>query len=245
MEQAERKVPQHVAIILDGNGRWAQKRKMPRTYGHAQGSKNVETICRAAYEMGIHYLTFYAFSTENWKRPQEEVDELMRLLGNYMKESLKMSKKNNMRVRVIGDISVLSPELQQSIRELEEASKEYTGLQIAIALNYGGRDEITRACRRLVQQAEEQGVDGKDLADLITEDRIGGCLDTAGMPDPDLMIRTSGEQRLSNYLLWQLAYSEFYFTDVLWPDFSKEDLEEAIKYYNGRKRRFGGVQEAK
>jgi len=244
MEQTERKVPQHVAIILDGNGRWAQKRKMPRTYGHAQGSKNVETICRAAYEMGIHYLTFYAFSTENWKRPQEEVDELMRLLGNYMKESLKMSKKNNMRVRVIGDISVLSPELQQSIRELEEASAGYTGLQIAIALNYGGRDEITRACRRLVQQAQAQEVEWKDLPELITEDRIGACLDTAGMPDPDLMIRTSGEQRLSNYLLWQLAYSEFYFTDVLWPDFSKEDLEEAVRYYNSRKRRFGGVQEA-
>lgn len=241
MTQEALKIPQHVAIILDGNGRWAQKRMMPRTYGHAQGSKNVETICRAAAELGIKYLTFYAFSTENWKRPKEEVDELMRLLGNYLKESRKQSKKNNMRVRVIGDRSALSPELQDLIRELELESAAYTGLQLTIALNYGGRDEITRAVKRLVEEAGQQDLSAVKLAEMITEEKISSHLDTVGIPDPDLMIRTSGEQRLSNYLLWQLAYSEFYFTDVLWPDFSKEDLEEAIRYYNGRNRRFGGV----
>lgn len=241
MTQEALKIPRHVAIILDGNGRWAQKRMMPRTYGHAQGSKNVETICRAAAELGIKYLTFYAFSTENWKRPKEEVDELMRLLGNYLKESRKQSKKNNMRVRVIGDRSALTPELQNLIRELELESAAYTGLQLTIALNYGGRDEITRAVRRLVEEAGQQDLNAAKLAEMITEEKISSHLDTVGIPDPDLMIRTSGEQRLSNYLLWQLAYSEFYFTDVLWPDFSKEDLEEAIRYYNGRNRRFGGV----
>ena len=239
--QENYKIPQHVAIILDGNGRWAQKRMMPRTYGHAQGSKNVEVICKAASDLGIKYLTFYAFSTENWKRPKEEVDELMRLLGNYLKESHRQSKKNNMRVRVIGDLTGLSPELQQAIIELEKDSAQYTGLQLNIALNYGGRDEITRAMKRMVHAAAEEGMDVNALTDHISEEEISKYLDTADIPDPDLMIRTSGEQRLSNYLLWQLAYSELYFTDVLWPDFSKKDLEEAIRYYNSRNRRFGGI----
>ncbi len=244
---AERKeqsrIPQHVAVILDGNGRWAKKRRMPRTYGHAQGSKNVETICRAADEIGIRYMTFYAFSTENWKRSKEEVGELMRLLGSYMKESLKLSKRNNMRVRVIGDITGLSKELQESIVRLEEASAGYNGLQLTIALNYGGRDEITRAVRRLVHQAADQGLSLAELEEEISEERIGGLLDTAGLPEVDLLIRTSGEQRLSNFLLWELAYTEMYFTDVLWPDFSKADLERAVDYYSSRNRRFGGVEE--
>ena len=178
---AERKeqsrIPQHVAVILDGNGRWAKKRRMPRTYGHAQGSKNVETICRAADEIGIRYMTFYAFSTENWKRSKEEVGELMRLLGSYMKESLKLSKRNNMRVRVIGDITGLSKELQESIVRLEEASAGYNGLQLTIALNYGGRDEITRAVRRLVHQAAERGLSLTELEEEISEEQIGGLLD--------------------------------------------------------------------
>lgn len=240
MEQ-KTSIPQHVAIILDGNGRWAKKRNMPRTFGHAQGSKNVETICRAADEMGIRYLTFYAFSTENWKRPQDEVNELMRLLGNYLKDSLRLSKKNNMRVRVIGDITALSSDLQDNIRVLEEESAQYTGLQLTIALNYGGRNEIARAVKRLVAKKYSQGKSEEELLSEITEEAIAEELDTAGIPDPDLLIRTSGEQRLSNYLLWQLAYAEFYFTDVLWPDFSKKDLEDAIQYYGSRNRRFGGV----
>ncbi len=242
-EREKGKIPQHVAVILDGNGRWAKKRRMPRTYGHAQGSKNVETICRAADEIGIRYMTFYAFSTENWKRSKEEVAELMRLLGNYMKESLKLSKRNNMRVRVIGDITGLSEDLQKSIARLEEASAGYTGLQLTIALNYGGRDEITRAVRRLVGQAAERGLSMAELEAEITEERIGGLLDTAGLPEVDLLIRTSGEQRLSNFLLWELAYTELYFTEVLWPDFSKADLERAVAYYGSRNRRFGGVEE--
>lgn len=240
-ELDKNKIPTHVAIILDGNGRWAKKRMMPRTYGHAQGSKNVETICRAADKIGIRYLTFYAFSTENWKRPDDEVAELMRLLGNYMKDSKKLSKKNNMRVRVIGDITALAPELQKSIRELEEESSVYTGLQLTIALNYGGRDEITRAVKKLVHTGLEQGKTASELEAMITEEGIASSLDTAEIPDPDLLIRTSGEQRLSNYLLWQLAYAEMYFTDVLWPDFSEEDLKKAVEFYGSRNRRFGAV----
>lgn len=235
------RLPQHVAIILDGNGRWAKKRRMPRTYGHMQGSKNVETICRAADAMGIRYLTFYAFSTENWKRPPAEVAELMRLLHSYMNDSLKLSRKNNMRVRVIGDKTGLEPELQEKIERLERASAGYTGLQLTIALNYGGRDEIARAVRELLQQKITEGVEPGRLAEQVTEEGIASCLDTAGLPDPDLLIRTSGEQRLSNYLLWQLAYAELYFTDVLWPDFSEKDLRDAVEYYGSRERRFGGI----
>ena len=230
-------IPQHIAIILDGNGRWAKKKGMPRNYGHAQGSKNVERICEDAYHLGVKYLTVYAFSTENWKRPKEEVDALMGLLRNYMKTCLKTAEKNRMRVRVLGDKTGLDEDIKKRIAELEEATKNNDGLNFQIALNYGSRDEMVRAMRRLCTDCRE----GKFAPEEINETMFESYLDTHGIPDPDLMIRTSGEQRLSNYLLWQLAYSEFYFTDVLWPDFTKEELLKAIEYYNGRERRFGGV----
>ena len=232
-------VPQHIAIILDGNGRWAKKKGMPRSYGHTQGSKNVERICEDAYKMGVKYLTVYAFSTENWKRPKDEVDTLMNLLRNYMKTCLKTAEKNRMRVRVIGDKTALAEDIQKRIAELEEATKDNDGLCFQIALNYGSRDEMLRAMKRMAADC----VDGKVGLEQVDEAVFETYLDTHDIPDPDLMIRTSGEQRLSNYLLWQLAYSEFYFTDVLWPDFTKEDLAKAIEYYNGRERRFGGVKE--
>ena len=232
-------IPQHIAIILDGNGRWAKKKGMPRTYGHTQGSKNVERICEDAYKMGVKYLTVYAFSTENWKRPKEEVDTLMNLLRNYMKTCLKTAEKNRMRVRVLGDKTALDEDIRTRIAELEEATKNNDGLNFQIALNYGSRDEMVRAMRKMCMECKE----GKIDPDQINEGLFESYLDTHDIPDPELMIRTSGEQRLSNYLLWQLAYSEFYFTDVLWPDFTKEDLAKAIEYYNGRERRFGGVTE--
>ena len=231
-------VPQHVAIILDGNGRWAKAKGMPRNYGHAQGSKNVERICEEAWRMGIKYLTVYAFSTENWKRSKEEVDGLMKLFRNYLKKCIKISQKNNMRVKVIGDITAFDSDIQESIEKLEDFSKDFTDLHFQIALNYGSRDEITRAVNRMLEDQKA----GK-LETPVSEDTISGYLDTAGLPDPDLMIRTSGELRLSNYLLWQLAYSEFYFTDVPWPDFKKEELVKAIEKYNERDRRYGGVKE--
>ena len=232
-------VPQHIAIILDGNGRWAKKKGMPRNYGHAQGSKNVERICEDAYNLGVKYLTVYAFSTENWKRPQEEVDALMKLLRNYMKTCLKRAEKNRMRVRVLGDKTALAEDIRESIEELEEATRDYDGLNFQIALNYGSRDEMVRAMKKMCRDCK----DGKMEVEQIDEKLFETYLDTHDIPDPDLMIRTSGELRLSNYLLWQLAYSEFYFTDVLWPDFSKEELIKAIEYYNGRERRYGGVKE--
>ncbi len=232
-------VPQHVAIILDGNGRWAKAKGMPRNYGHAQGSKNVERICEEAWRMGIKYLTVYAFSTENWNRPQNEVDALMKLLRNYMKICLKTAEKNDMKIRVIGDIEPLDEDIKSRIRELEEASKDNGGLNFTIALNYGSRDEMTRAARSLAKDC----ADGKVNPEEIDEALFASYLDTREIPDPDLLIRTSGEQRLSNYLLWQLAYTEFYFTEVPWPDFTKQELEKAIAQYNQRDRRFGGVKE--
>lgn len=237
MEEKDGKVPQHVAIILDGNGRWAKKRGMPRNYGHVQGAKNVEVICRAAYNMGIKYLTVYAFSTENWKRPQDEVDALMKLLNQYMKNCQKTAKKNNMKVRVIGDKSGLSEPIQRDIAALEEATKDYDGLNFTIALNYGGRDELTRTVRKIARAVKDGEIDPED----ITEELISKYLDTAGLPDPDLMIRTSYELRISNYLLWQLAYSEFYFTEVPWPDFDEKELQKAVEAYRQRDRRFGMV----
>jgi len=230
------KIPQHVAIILDGNGRWAKAKGMPRNYGHAQGAKNVERICEDAYHMGIKYLTVYAFSTENWRRSKDEVDALMSLLRNYMKTCVKTAKKNHMRVRVIGDKTGLAPDIQDSIEKLERESGDQDGLNFTIAINYGSRDEICRALRKMIKE----GIGPEN----ITEDVISEHLDTAGIPDPDLLIRTSGEFRLSNYLMWQLAYTEFYFTDVPWPDFDKTDLEKAIEQYNRRERRYGGVKEA-
>lgn len=232
-------IPQHVAIILDGNGRWAKAKGMPRNYGHAQGSKNVEKICEEAWRMGIKYLTVYAFSTENWNRPKEEVNALMKLLRNYMKTCLKTAAKNDMKVRVIGDITKLDEDIQKRILELEEATKNNGGLNFQIAINYGSRDEITRAVRMLAEDVKE----GKLMPEEVNEACIERYLDTHDIPDPDLLIRTSGEQRLSNYLLWQLAYTEFYFTDVPWPDFSRQELEKAIEQYNRRDRRYGGVKE--
>ncbi len=235
----ENKIPQHVAIILDGNGRWAKSKGMPRNYGHVQGAKTVEVICEEAYRMGIQYLTVYAFSTENWNRPEEEVSALMGLLRNYMKTCLKTAAKNNMCVRVIGEKSRLDEDIRKRIGELEEATKENTGLHFQIGINYGGRDEIIRAARRLGEQIQEGMLKPED----ITQERLDGMLDTAGIPDPDLLIRTCGEQRISNFLLWQLAYTEFYFTPVAWPDFSKEELEKAVAAYNKRDRRYGLVTE--
>ncbi|SHO50269.1 isoprenyl transferase [Anaerocolumna xylanovorans] len=236
---SDRNVPRHVAIILDGNGRWAKKRMMPRNYGHVQGSKTVENICEEAYNMGVEYLTVYAFSTENWKRPQDEVDALMKLLRSYLKNCQKTSSKNNMKVRVLGEIDGLSEDIQRSINELEEISASNTGLHFQVALNYGGRDEILRAAKKLAEDYK----DGKVNLTEISMDSFSGYLDTEGIPDPDLMIRTSGEKRISNFLLWQLAYTEFYFTDTLWPDFNKEELRKAIEYYASRKRKFGGIDE--
>lgn len=230
-------IPKHVAIILDGNGRWAKKRNMPRNYGHVQGSKTVEQIIEDAYKMGIEYVTVYAFSTENWKRSKEEVDALMKLLGKYLIDCIERSTKNNMQVRVIGDKTGLDKSLVTRINELEEATKEATGLKFTIAINYGGRDEIRRAVADIAKDVAEQKLKPEDITEALIDSR----LDTAGLPDPDLLIRTSGEERLSNFLPWQLAYTEFYFTDVLWPDFNKDDLLTAIRYYNGKERRFGGV----
>ena len=234
------KIPQHVAIILDGNGRWAKKKNMPRNYGHAQGSKNVERICEEAWRMGIKYLTVYAFSTENWSRPEGEVAALMTLLRNYMKTCLKTAAKNDMKIRVIGDIDPLDEDIKSRIRELEAATVNNGGLNFTIALNYGSRDEMTRAARKMAADCAA----GRLKPEEIDERMFESYLDTHDIPDPDLMIRTSGEQRLSNYLLWQLAYSEFYFTDVPWPDFTKEELVKAIEEFNHRHRRFGGVEEA-
>ena len=233
-------VPQHIAIILDGNGRWAKAKGMPRNYGHAQGSKNVEKICEEAWRMGIKYLTVYAFSTENWSRPENEVAALMKLLRNYMKTCLKTAAKNDMKIRVIGDIEPLDDDIKSRIREPEAATTDNGGLNFTIALNYGSRDELTRAAQKMAKDCAE----GKIKAEEIDESVFETYLDTHGIPDPDMMIRTSGEQRLSNYLLWQLAYSEFYFTDVPWPDFTKEELVKAIEEYNHRHRRFGKVEEA-
>lgn len=233
------KIPEHVAIILDGNGRWAKEKGMPRTYGHTVGAKNVENICRAANELGIKYVTMYAFSTENWNRPESEVSALMKLLDGYLKTCIKTAKKNNMRIRVIGDMSRLDAKFQERIREVVEVSKEYDGLNLTIAINYGSRDEMLRATRQIARDC----IDGKITPEEIDEAYFSNSLDTNDIPDPDLLIRTSGEQRLSNYLLWQLAYAEFYFTPVPWPAFSKQDLEDAIEAYNNRNRRFGAISE--
>lgn len=232
-------IPRHVAIILDGNGRWAKSKGMPRNYGHAQGSKNVEVICDEAYKMGIEYLTVYAFSTENWKRPKDEVDALMKLLRNYMKTCLKTAEKNRMCVRVIGDKTGLDEDIRNRIDELERATVNNDGLHFQIALNYGSRDEIIRAVNRIMEEVKN----GKLEPGKMDEETFSSYLDTKGIPEPDLLIRTSGEQRLSNFLLWQLAYTEFYTTDVHWPAFTKEELIKAVEAYNKRERRYGLVKE--
>ena len=232
-------IPQHVAIILDGNGRWAKQHGMPRNYGHTKGAKNVEIICREAWNLGIKYLTVYAFSTENWSRPEDEVNALMKLLRNYKKNCIKTAEKNHMRVRVIGDTSRLAPDIQESIQRLEEFSRGQDGLNFQIAINYGSRDEMLRGMRKMLKDYGQ----GAFTPEELDEQRFEGYLDTSGIPAPDLLIRTSGELRLSNYLLWQLAYSELYFTSVPWPDFTKEELVKAIEDYNSRDRRYGGIKE--
>ena len=233
------KMPNHVAIILDGNGRWAKAKGLPRNYGHVQGAKTVEEICEVAYKMGIQYLTVYAFSTENWNRPQDEVDALMKLLRNYMKNCLKTAEKNRMCVRVLGDKTRLDEDIRTRIEELEEATKNNDGLHFQIAINYGGRDELVRAAKKLAEKIASGALAPED----INEASVNSFLDTAGIPDPDLLIRTCNEQRISNFLLWQLAYTEFYFTPVPWPDFTKEELVKAVEAYNRRDRRYGGLKE--
>jgi len=231
-------VPAHVAIILDGNGRWAKEKGMPRNYGHMQGAKAVEDILVDARDLGIKYLTVYAFSTENWSRPEAEVSALMTILRNYLKTSIKKSMKNNVRCRVIGERAALSEDIQKAIAELEDATKDNTGLTFTIAINYGSRDEITRAVRKVAEKVAA----GELAPDDITEQMIAQNLDTNFLPDPDLLIRTCNEQRISNYLLWQCAYTEFYYTPVAWPDFNKDELIKAIESYSGRTRKFGGLK---
>lgn len=237
-QEKQLKVPQHVAIIMDGNGRWAKKRFLPRNAGHTQGSRRVEEICREAWQIGIKYLTLYAFSTENWSRPEEEVRALLKILRNYLKESIKKATENNMRVHVIGDRSRLDADIRESIERLEEVSAANTGLNFQIALNYGSRDEMMRAVKRLMSDYDK----GAITQEQLTEKVFSGYLDTCDIPDPDLLIRTSGEERLSNFLLWQCAYTEFYFPEVLWPDFDKNELKKAVEEYTRRDRRYGGIK---
>lgn len=225
-------LPTHIAIIMDGNGRWAKKRSLPRTAGHAAGSKTFKDIARYCNKIGLKYLTVYAFSTENWKRPKEEVDNIMKIFREYL-EDTKNFKEENIQLQFIGDRSVLDPDIQRLMKESEEESKNATGLHLNIALNYGGRDEIVHAVKEIVAE----GVDAND----ITEQMISDKLYTKGQPDPDFIIRPSGEYRLSNYLIWQSAYAEYWFSDILWPDFKPKDLDKAIDEFNKRNRRFGGV----
>ena len=234
---SEKSVPKHLAVILDGNGRWAKKRGLPRSAGHIQGARNVEDMCEWAWNHGIEYFTVYAFSTENWARPADEVKTLMKLLRDYMVGAVKRANANNMKVRIIGDKKGLDKDIQESIAALEDATKDNDGLKFTIAINYGSRDEIRRAVTKLCEKAAA----GEIKADEINEEMIASQLDTAPYPDPDLLVRTSGEQRISNYLLWQCAYSEFYFTDVAWPDFKEAELEKAIEAYAARDRRYGKV----
>lgn len=229
-------IPKHIAIIMDGNGRWAKKRVLPSKAGHKAGAEALEKIITDCQQLGVQHLTVYAFSTENWKRSQEEVDAIMDLLRQYLKGYFKRFLKDNIRLHVIGYKERLAQDIQESIAEIETLSKDKDGLCVHIALNYGGRDELCRAMKKAAKDVEN----GNLKADAITEDVIASYLDTADVPDPELVIRTSGEERISNFLLWQIAYSEFYFTDVLWPDFDRKMLEEAIYYYQNRERRFGG-----
>lgn len=237
MEEELLPVPKHVSLILDGNGRWAKQKNMPRTYGHMMGAKRVEPIIKAADKMGIRFLSMYAFSTENWNRPKEEVSALMNLLAKYMKICLKLSLQENMRSIILGDKDGLPDALRREALRLEDETKNNTGMTILICINYGSRDEMLRAMRKMMKDLRDRGEDES----AITEDLYASYLDTSGIPDPDLMIRTSGEQRLSNYLMWQMAYTEFYFTPVPWPEFTEEHLAEAVMAYRTRNRRYGKV----
>lgn len=236
MDSEKKPLPEHVAVILDGNGRWAQRRGVPRAMGHKAGCETLEKMVEAAARMGLRYFTVYGFSTENWKRSEEEVGALMNLFRYYMVRIIKIANDNNVRVCMIGEKSRFAPDIIQGIDRMVESTKDNTGMTFVVAINYGGRDEIVRAARRLV---EDYRLSGEDVSH-IDESVFASYLDTADIPDPDLMIRTSGEMRLSNYLLWQLAYAELYVTDCLWPDFNQEELEKAIAAYNSRERRFGG-----
>ena len=231
------RLPRHIAIIMDGNGRWAKQRGLPRTAGHAAGAENFRTIATYCKEIGLDYLTVYAFSTENWKRPADEVEAIMGLLKKYLLEAIGRMERDKVKMEFFGDLSPLSPELRQLCERTREISRHYDGCQVNICLNYGGRDELLRAAKAYAQDCLEGRADPNHL----TQDQFGSYLFSRGVPDPDLVIRPSGELRLSNFLLWQSAYAEFYFTDVLWPDFSKEELLKAIAAYQGRNRRFGGV----
>ena len=232
----QKKIPRHVAIIMDGNGRWAERRKLPRKMGHAEGCKVLEQTVRDAADLGIDYLTVYAFSTENWKRSEEEVSALMVLMGFYIKKLLKVAEEENVRVKIIGERSRFEPDLVKGLNKLEYETRNNTRMVFAIAINYGARDEMRRGMIRMAEDVKA----GKLEPAAITEQTIGSYLDTADMPDPDLLIRTSGELRLSNFLLWQLAYTEIYVTDVLWPDFNKEELQKAVDSFGKRERRYGG-----
>ena len=230
-------LPRHVAIIMDGNGRWAKRRGMPRKAGHAVGAETFRTIATFAKELGLEFLTVYAFSTENWKRPEDEVDAIMGLLEKYLREAIETMARDKVKMAFFGDLAPLSPELRALCAETEEISKGYDGCQVNVCFNYGGRAEILRAAKAFAADC----VEGRADANHLTEEASGRYLYSAGVPDPDLIIRPSGEVRISNFLLWQSAYSEFYFTDVLWPDFSKEDLLRALADYQHRSRRYGGV----
>ena len=230
-------LPRHIAIIMDGNGRWAKRRGLPRTAGHAAGAENFRTIATYCKEIGLEYLTVYAFSTENWRRPAEEVSAIMGLLKKYLLEAIGRMERDRVKMEFFGDLSPLTPELRQLCERTREISQHYDGCQVNICLNYGGRDELVRAAMAFARDCQEGRADPNHL----TQEQFGGYLFSRGVPDPDLVIRPSGELRLSNFLLWQSAYAEFYFTDVLWPDFSKEELHRAIAAYQGRQRRYGGV----
>ena len=229
--------PQHIAIIMDGNGRWAKKRGLPRNAGHSAGAESFRKIANYCRAIGVKYLTVYAFSTENWKRSQEEVSGIMRLLTLYLKEALRDMEKNHVRFCFFGDLSKLSSELQALCKKAQDDSRDFCEVQVNFCLNYGGRDEILRAVKNIAQQAAEKKLD----PDSLTEEVLGGFLDSAGVPDPELVIRPSGELRTSNFLPWQSVYSEWVFMNVLWPDFSPKDLDLAIEEYHKRNRRFGGV----
>ena len=235
-EREQSCVPRHIAIILDGNGRWAKKRGLPRTAGHAAGAETFRKIALYCRDIGVDYLTVYAFSTENWKRPSEEVRTIMRLLDKYLHEAIETMERDGMKMRIFGDVSGLSPQLQALAHTADEIADRVDGFQANICLNYGGRDEIVHAARRYAEDL------AAGRAGELTEESFGSYLYSAGIPDPDLMIRPGGEQRLSNFLLWQCAYAEFYFTDVLWPDFTPAELDKAIAVFRSRDRRYGGVR---
>lgn len=231
------RLPRHIAMIMDGNGRWAKKRGLPRTAGHAAGAENFRTIATYCRDIGLEYLTVYAFSTENWKRSAEEVSSIMDLLHKYLLEAIGRMERDRVKMKFFGDLAPLSPELRALCRETEEISGRYEGCQVNICLNYGGRDELVRAAAAFAADCAA----GREDPAALTQEKLSGYLFSAGVPDPDLVIRPGGELRISNFLLWQSAYAEYYFTQVLWPDFDREELHRALAAYQSRSRRYGGV----